>query len=893
MNLIVARNIGSTELLKRLLALASALVLATTLSAQAVAPVKTPPLKTASGAQPQPAKGGDGADEVVEMSVFEVSANAQTGYLANESVTGTRLPTKVMDLPFVLESITSEFMEDFAVVDMSEIVEGGVVTDDPDGGGTSTIRGISANGQLFNGFWMPAGTNIPLAFTDRTEILKGPSAAIYGQTSPGGIVNRISKQPKNKRSTKLTLGYGNYDQLRARVETTGPVTKKTSYLAAFQVDDRKFDQPWRRNTAYAGGASILHKFDSTSQLRIDILGSLERNDAPANRVPYLYDSKYKNSYTDPETGKLYESTGRYYGLATELNSTSGTGPESWKDTDTFSIFAIYEKRINTVFSYRLGANFTSKHAKGFNTQALSVYDPDPTHQDPTAAGDSKFTGSFHGLSRTMANDSSFIAPRYDINNQDNGGIQGDLLAKYNLFGNRKIEATSLFTFDFSTRYRYEERWAMPATIKSPSATPTAAPSTDNGVDPNMFPWDPTTIGTVVRGRLVTPEWFWANYWMPIVTPLTGDTPYVDSSLYPGYDIYHVPSFDKGSYIQRSQKRSRRDIYGLMFRQRIIFWQKLIVYASARFDNVTYKYETISLPSWSLKSYPQYAQWWDKDYLYRNKTWHSSAFKPSAGFNYRARRWLSVFGNYSSSFNPNDPPINGKQKVLTVLPNETAWGYDYGVKFSILNEKLTGTLTGFYISQQHISRTDLDPITGESTTLASGKVLSRGFEATVNYFVTPAWFIKAGYYHTNTKWVYTGLDGDLLGRSYPGVPYDIVSFATKYTFQSGFLKGMNVGGKYQYVSICPAEKGKAFAVTSPAGYDYQVKGYNSGVRDIMVPSVYLVDLFVNYSWNLKVFGAKTKQSFGINIKNALDEKYVTLSRGVGDRRTIMGTYAIQF
>jgi hypothetical protein len=187
------------------------------------------------------------ANDVVALSEFTVRESAQTGYVASESMTGSRMPTPIKDLPFNIDMITSEFLDDFATQDYSKIVQGGLLTSDQDAGGGYMIRGVSSSGQLYNGFWQPAGTPVPSALRDRTEILKGPSAGVYGQTSPGGMLNIVPRQPKNRPSQALRLQYGNFNLFDARAESTGPLTAKMSYLAIANYAERSFVHPWHRN----------------------------------------------------------------------------------------------------------------------------------------------------------------------------------------------------------------------------------------------------------------------------------------------------------------------------------------------------------------------------------------------------------------------------------------------------------------------------------------------------------------------------------------------------------------------------------------------------------------------------------------------------------------------
>ena len=48
-------------------------------------------------------------------------------------------------------------------------------------------------------------TSIDAFLLDRIEVIKGPSAVLYGQISPGGLVNLISRQPSDVPYNELAL----------------------------------------------------------------------------------------------------------------------------------------------------------------------------------------------------------------------------------------------------------------------------------------------------------------------------------------------------------------------------------------------------------------------------------------------------------------------------------------------------------------------------------------------------------------------------------------------------------------------------------------------------------------------------------------------------------------
>src|SRR5690349_23353916 len=185
----------------------------------------------AQSAPPAPAPARPGED-VVSLSEFSVRAEPDRGYVASETLTGRRVRTPIIDLPYTVNVLTSEFFEDFAIFELADnLVHIGSFTGLDIGGGF-TLRGFSATSQLRDGFYRLGrygSSNV-----DRTEIIKGSNAAIYGRTSPGGMINMISKMPKDRESYRLQANYGDYDTRRWLAEATGPLFKssaaKTSYI---------------------------------------------------------------------------------------------------------------------------------------------------------------------------------------------------------------------------------------------------------------------------------------------------------------------------------------------------------------------------------------------------------------------------------------------------------------------------------------------------------------------------------------------------------------------------------------------------------------------------------------------------------------------------------------
>jgi len=56
---------------------------------------------------------------------------------------------------------------------------------------------------------------------ERIEVLKGPASVLYGQISPGGMVNRVSKRPSLLAKNQVEVQAGNYDHYQGQFDVGG------------------------------------------------------------------------------------------------------------------------------------------------------------------------------------------------------------------------------------------------------------------------------------------------------------------------------------------------------------------------------------------------------------------------------------------------------------------------------------------------------------------------------------------------------------------------------------------------------------------------------------------------------------------------------------------------
>lgn len=65
---------------------------------------------------------------------------------------------------------------------------------------------------------------------EQVEVLKGPTSVLYGQGSPGGLVNYVSKTPKAEREGEIVAEIGNFNRKQLAVDVTGPLSEDGKWL---------------------------------------------------------------------------------------------------------------------------------------------------------------------------------------------------------------------------------------------------------------------------------------------------------------------------------------------------------------------------------------------------------------------------------------------------------------------------------------------------------------------------------------------------------------------------------------------------------------------------------------------------------------------------------------
>ena len=123
---------------------------------------------------------------------------------------------------------------------------------------------------------------------EQVEVLKGPASVLYGQGSPGGIVNYVSKTPRDSFGGELQLQAGNFDRYEVAGDVTGPIAGTDEKLqfrlvGLYRDAGTQVDQVDEKTALFMPSLSWL----PTPDTKFTVIGLVQdtKSDAAAQFIP--------------------------------------------------------------------------------------------------------------------------------------------------------------------------------------------------------------------------------------------------------------------------------------------------------------------------------------------------------------------------------------------------------------------------------------------------------------------------------------------------------------------------------------------------------------------------------------------------------------------------------
>ncbi|MBR0829433.1 TonB-dependent siderophore receptor [Bradyrhizobium manausense] len=251
------------------------------------------PVLTTSGRKPQPPR---------EVRFVETPRGPIQGYVATRSSSGTKTNTPIMQTPQSVSVVGAEQIRDQKPGKLDEVLRYSAgVRAGTFGADTRNdwwlIRGFKSDdvGLFLDGMQLfytsYASWKLPPFNMERVEILRGPSAVLYGGSSPSGIVDVISKMPPTEPIRYLEAGVNNFGNAYVGFDFGGPVLTqngdgKLFYRVVGQVQNGGTQVEFTPDNNYFIAPSVTWRPDADTTFTV--LASASRTDTRGiNFLPYV------------------------------------------------------------------------------------------------------------------------------------------------------------------------------------------------------------------------------------------------------------------------------------------------------------------------------------------------------------------------------------------------------------------------------------------------------------------------------------------------------------------------------------------------------------------------------------------------------------------------------
>lgn len=282
-------------------------------------------------------------------------------FLVKKSQTVAKMPLSNLENPQAYSSISKELIKEQVTTDFSNLLKNA-----PGIFKVSANRGINADGATYyslRGFrtevsmvdGVPVQTNgeIDPANVEKVEVLRGPSATLYGGAvaTYGGVINLITRKPQENFGGEVSFIHGSFNLNRLTADVYGPVNKEKNLLGrvnvAYQNQNSWQDAGFRKSFFVAPAL----EYRVNERLKINLNAELYTSEFTTPSAIFLNRTRPFVAHTPKELGFNFK---RSY----TNNDLSMKNPTA---------------NLRAVFNYQISSQWTSQTILSNNTRQSDGY----------------------------------------------------------------------------------------------------------------------------------------------------------------------------------------------------------------------------------------------------------------------------------------------------------------------------------------------------------------------------------------------------------------------------------------------------------------------------------------------------------------------------------------
>ncbi|MDO5981427.1 TonB-dependent receptor [Flavivirga spongiicola] len=362
----------------------------------------------------------------------------------------SKLPLKDLENSQVYSTVTSELLESQVVTNFDDGIKNATGVSKlweatgrgGDGTGYYTLRGFSIQPSLIDGVPGSVFSSVDPSYIERIEVLKGPSATLFGSTvnSLGGLINVVTKKPFEGFGGSVSYTGGSFDSHRVSVDLNTPLGDKNSPY--FRINSSYLTQGSFQDAGFRKTFFIAPSLSYRVNNRLNISAGIEFSKTRQTNPAMLF---VRRGY--PIKG----TTPAEFGINPEASFTNN---DIYLENPVFNTRLIADYKISDSWTSQTIFSSSSYKSEGYYSYLLEgasrfFLRPLPDPSDPTypfIVGSNQF---FEGL---LEND---LITRLMIK-QDSG--QESLNVQQNFIGDFKIgnvRNRSVIGFDYVKNEAYD------------------------------------------------------------------------------------------------------------------------------------------------------------------------------------------------------------------------------------------------------------------------------------------------------------------------------------------------------------------------------------------------------------------------------------------------------
>ncbi|WP_269914604.1 TonB-dependent siderophore receptor [Acinetobacter sp. HY1485] len=287
-----------------------------------------------------------------------LSFKSQNRYIANTNTVASKLPVILKETPQSVSVLTEQRIEDqhlTSVEDALEQVAGLTVIPNDSTQSQYKTRGYALNSSVdgipsYNS--LSGNQQFDLALYQQIEILRGASGILTGTGNLGGTVNFVTKKPKDAPEILSNLSYGSWNNKRATIDISQPITDKINGRMVAVGQDKDFDT------------------DQTHQKKGLLYGVLEYR--PTDSDSFLISNALQTTKTDsPSFGLPASKTGKLLNIKRATNATPDWAYSNSTMNDTV---LGYEHLFNTRWKLNTRVRYYTRTEHALDSYVTSAVD---------------------------------------------------------------------------------------------------------------------------------------------------------------------------------------------------------------------------------------------------------------------------------------------------------------------------------------------------------------------------------------------------------------------------------------------------------------------------------------------------------------------------------------